>query len=512
MNYKIHLKMAIIFSFIMPLSLFSQDVLWEKSLGGKQAEFLYDALPTPDYGYILAGSSLSDKTGDKEEINLGDLDYWIWKMKEDGSLDWQKSFGGNGSDQLISLKITTDAGFILGGSSTSDSKIVDDKPNLKKDPCYGNEDFWILKLNAKGDEEWQKTFGGFAQDYLVEVILTKDKGYLLAGSSASGKNGNKETLGYGALDFWIIKLDPKGKLEWQKSFGGLYNDELKSVIQTHDGGFLIGGYSNSPFSGTKLEDSKGANDFWIIKTDKEGNEEWQKTIGSRYDDQLATVLQDSEHNYIVAGSTNDKNEGKNKDMLVLKLDDKGEILWKENYDFSDKDVLTTIIPSNDNTYVIGGYIEKKSKKDKKNTNYLIFKINDKGESLWDNEIESQANDILRKVIETRDGGYLLSGTRKNKGSSDFLTIKLKDKDKKIEDKINVEAFPNPAQTYTNVIINYEYSSGTATVYDLNGRLMQSEKITGSRTIPIDLSGLPQGIYIIDIDTNIQKDGIKVMKN
>ena len=509
MNLKKLLLYTILFSTFPTLA---QDVLWEKSLGGKQAEFLYDAQPTADYGFILVGSSLSDKSKDKEVANLGDLDYWIWKMKEDGSLDWQKSYGGYGSDQLISLKLTRDGGFLLGGSSNSDSKIIGDKENLKKEKCFGNEDFWILKLNAKGGEEWQKTLGGFAQDNLVEVILTRDGGFLLAGSSASGKNGNKETIGYGALDYWLIKLDNKGKVEWQKSYGGTFNDELKSIIETHDGGFLIGGYSNSPFSGTKLEDSKGGNDFWVIKTDKDGNEEWQKVIGSRYDDQLSTVLQDNEHNFILAGSTSDKAEGKNRDMQVLKLDEKGEIIWKENYDFSDRDVLSTIIKSNDNTYVIGGYIEKKSKTAQKNTNYILLKINNKGEMLWDNELKSQANDILRKVSETRDGGYLLSGTRKKKGSSDFLIIKLRDKDKPPTEKINVEAFPNPAQSYTNVIINYEYSYGTATLFDLNGRMMNSQKIDGSRTIPIDLSGLPQGIYIIDIDTNVQKDGIKIMKN
>ncbi|WP_339838742.1 T9SS type A sorting domain-containing protein [uncultured Flavobacterium sp.] len=199
-------------------------------------------------------------------------------------------------------------------------------------------------------------------------------------------------------------------------------------------------------------------------------------------------------------------------MQVLQLDEKGEIIWKENYDFSDRDVLSTIIKSNDDTYVIGGFIEKKSKSGQKNCNYMLFKINNKGEKLWDNELKSQANDILRKVIETRDGGYLLSGTRKKKGSSDFLVIKLKDKDKPPTEKINIEAFPNPAQSYTNVIINYEYSYGTATLYDLNGRMIKSEKIDGSRTIPIDLSGLPQGIYIIAIDTDVQKDGIKIMKN
>lgn len=490
---------------------FSQDVLWQKTLGGKHAEFLYDAQPTADYGFILAGSSLSVKSGNKEMDNLGDLDYWVWKMNEKGELEWQKSFGGNGTDQLTSLKLTHDGGFLLGGSSTS-SKNLKDEASTKKEDCFGLEDFWIIKLNATGAEEWQKTFGGYAQDYISQVIQTKDNGFLIAGNSASGKSGNKETSNYGALDFWILKIDAKGKLQWQKSFGGVYNDELKSAIQTADGGFLLGGSSNSPASGTKLEDSKGSNDFWLVKIDENGEEEWQKVIGSKYDDQLSTVIQDFERNYIVAGNTNNKDVGKNKDMLVIKLDDKGEKIWEETYDFSKKDYLNTIISSKDSTYIIGGNVQKKGKLGADNNSFILFKINTQGEKIWDNELESQSNDILRKVIVTRDGGYLLSGTQKKKGSSDFYVVKLKDKNKEPEIKVNVEAFPNPAQTYTNVIINYKYKKGTATVYDLNGRLIQSKDLEGSRTIPIDISTLPNGIFIIEIKTDVQKDGIKIMKN
>lgn len=113
--------------------LHAQDILWEKSYGGKQAEYLFDAQPTPDYGFILAGSSLSKKTGNKTDDGNGDLDYFLWKMDEKGELDWQKSFGGTGADLLQSVKLTPDGGFILAG--TSDSQ----KGLHKKIPAVGTK-------------------------------------------------------------------------------------------------------------------------------------------------------------------------------------------------------------------------------------------------------------------------------------------------------------------------------------------------------------------------------------
>ena len=132
----------------------SQDILWEKSYGGKHSEYLFDAQPTADYGFILAGSSLSNKSGNKSDNNNGDLDYWVWKMDENGELDWQKSFGGSGFDLLQSIKNTRDGGFILAGTSSSNTGFQ------KKDSCRGVTDFWVIKPDAKGEEQWQKTIGG----------------------------------------------------------------------------------------------------------------------------------------------------------------------------------------------------------------------------------------------------------------------------------------------------------------------------------------------------------------
>ena len=283
---------------LISVQLFSQDILWEKSIGGKHADYLFDAVPTADYGFLLAGSSLSGKTGKKTDANQGDLDYWLWKMNEHGDLEWQKSFGGTGSDFLQRVELTNDGGFILVGTSNSP------KGEGKKEDSRGQEDIWVIKLDAKGAEEWQKTIGGSSQEMVHSVRQTVDGGYIIGASSASELSGDKESNSRGAMDYWIIKLDKKGKIDWQQTYGGLYNDFLKSIEPTHDGGYIVGGYSNSPESGDKNNRNFGIGDYWILKLDKSGNLEWQQTLGGEKDDQLAILIQTRDGDFILGGNSN----------------------------------------------------------------------------------------------------------------------------------------------------------------------------------------------------------------
>jgi hypothetical protein len=130
----------------------AQDILWEKSFGGRHAEYLADVQPTFDYGFILGGSSFSQKSGNKSDEGNGDLDYWLWKMDESGEADWQKSIGGTGTDMLKAICTTHDAGFILAGTSNSP------KGKDKIQDGHGGNDYWVVKLNARGEELWQQTF------------------------------------------------------------------------------------------------------------------------------------------------------------------------------------------------------------------------------------------------------------------------------------------------------------------------------------------------------------------
>lgn len=607
----------------------SQEILWEKSYGGIHADYLMDALPTADYGFILAGSSLSNKTGNKSDNNKGDLDYWVWKMNENGDLDWQKSFGGTGSDLLQSIALTNDGGFILGGVSSSNVGLD------KKEDSRGEDDFWVIKLNAKGGEEWQVTLGGNGQEKLHSIQITRDGGFILGGTSSSDKSFEKNEEGYGNLDYWVVKLDRLGKIEWQKTYGGIYADELRSIATTFDGGYILGGYSNSPASGNKTNDNMGVGDYWVIKTDNKGEIQWQKTIGGNQDDQLYTVIQTYDKGFVLGGNSNSdvgdyktKSNSEGTDFWVVKLDEKGDVLWQETYNFGKFDVLTSIIENDDHSLLIGGFAKGefssgKAKAKKGTDDYIALKLSEKGDELWSESVGSEGEDILKKVIETRDGGYLFAGTgspvssqsaRKsvltpnsilgggnneaidskvtevnravkeqtdqvnkevnnvtsavaskaketlglqddsplklgtnpsisgiglqpstggnglagignaasnqklpasrdkkiNHGRNDFWVVKLLDKTKPKKVKASIEAFPNPTSEFTNIIVGYEFENGTATVADLAGRVLQTFEID-SRTVPIDLSTYPEGIYVINIKTNVQSDGVKVMK-
>lgn len=522
----------------------AQDILWEKSYGGKHAEYLYDAIATPDYGFILAGSSISDKNGNKEEKNKGDLDYWLWKMDEHGNMDWQKSFGGNKVDLLQSIAITHDGGFILGGTSSSDKGID------KKDFNKGLEDFWVIKLNAKGQELWQKTIGGSGMERLLSIAPSKDGGYILGGTSSSDKSdknaeGTEDLYGKtedsrGNMDYWVVKLDKDGKIIWQKTIGGLYADELKSIQQTTDGGYILGGYSNSPISGDKTEANFGMGDYWIVKLDEEGTITWQRTFGGDKDDNLFTLSQTKDGGYILGGNSNSsathsktKSNKEGTDFWVIKLDEKGTIDWQETYHYGKTDILTSIVENPDGTFLIGGYAQSeaqaKSQKskikslpsDKEGINdYIALKINAEGEEIWTQTVGSKGDEVMKKLLETRDGGYLLAGTsngkvsrdkNSTKGGDDFWVVKLRDKEKEEKTKITVEAVPNPATSFTNVIVNFDYDKGTATLYDLNGRSLQTTEINGEHTVPMEVDTLPQGIYLVEIRTNTQHGSVKVIK-
>ena len=549
------MKKLYLLLFVFPLFTYSQEILWEKSYGGTHADYLFDAQPTADYGFVLAGSSLSNKTGNKTDDNQGDLDYWVWKMNEKGDLDWQKSFGGSGFDLLQSIKNTRDGGFILAGTSSSSTGFQ------KKEDCKGITDFWIVKLDASGGEQWQRTIGGSGQDELLCAFQTKDGGYILGGSSSSNPPViaikpdaklisttkadlfSKSEKSRGNMDYWIVKLDKQGDIEWQKTYGGQYADVLRSMEQTTDNGYILAGYSNSPISGDKTVNNKGIGDFWIIKINDTGEIQWQNTYGAEGDDQPYVIHQTIDGGYIVGGNSNSKNAlttmggivSNGTDYWVLKLDPDGEVLWSKTYDFGKVDIMTSLVENKDQTYLIGGYAQSENKrpregivgkamnmvnKEKDGINdYIALKIDEKGEELWNRTVGSAGEDILRKLVETRDGGYLMAGTSNSSaskdkngsiGGNDFWVVKLKDKEKIEKVKSSIEAIPNPATTFTNVIIGYDFKEGTATLVDMTGRILQEFAIT-SRTVPVNLSRYSEGIYIIKIQTDVKTESVKVIK-
>jgi len=481
-------------------------VIWEKKVGGEHAEYLNNSIATPDYGFLLLGSSTSDATGDKSKRNQGGLDYFIWKMDENGKQEWQQSFGGNGNDQLINGVNTPDGGFILIGSSNSD------KTGDKSDENFGFEDVWVIKLNAAGLIEWQKTIGGSGNEIPVTIINTNDKGYLIGSVSNSLPNEIKKSELIGSNDYWLIKLDNDGNVEWENTYGGDNNDLLLDIIETKDN-YIVFGNSNSPSNErTKVLE----NDYtsgWVITLNKEG-EILKEQIFSESENRIISIQSSNDEYLLSLQETINKDKIKvlkfnerfeEVESIELKIDPKQSIrnvnLIDENYILSSNIISTTINNNQQEQFI--------------SSKYSSTSINKNGSKNWNKTFGEDGYSYLEKTLKTRDGSLILFGNSTSKSSSnvlaDFYLVKIgKEVNKEEEKRKYIEAYPNPTDDFVNVLINTDFKEATIEVYNLVGQKLQSKNVK-YRTTPISLGDYSGGVYILKINYDNQTESIKIIK-
>ncbi|MFV0181957.1 T9SS type A sorting domain-containing protein [Empedobacter falsenii] len=483
-----------------------QDVLWEKSIGGENSEYLYNAISTPDYGFLIIGSSSSDATGDIQKKNQGGLDYFIWKMDENGKQEWQNSFGGNDSDLLYTAKNTPDGGYILVGASNSS------KSGDKSTPNQGGKDIWIIKIDANGNIQWEKSFGGNGDDIPVDVITTKDKGFLIASISNSPSSELKKSTHYGGNDYYIIKLDQNGKLLWENSFGGEYDDNIKNIVATKDG-FLLIGNSNSPESGNKNQNQK-IDGTWIVSIDQNGQIIKENNLGIDNENYLISIQK--EENQLFFG-IRERVQGKS-EIKIIKTDELLNILDNTSLEVDSKLTISSIL-KNDKQYILTANEISNNENNSSSRNiiksfYITNTYDLNGKSLWNKNFGDDGFNYLEKAITTRDGSLILFGnstqqTKGNKGQSDFYLVKLGDKSS-TEKRTYIEAYPNPTQDFVNVLINKDFEKASIEVYNLAGQHLQSKEVK-YRSTPISLGNYPAGVYILKINYDNQIESIKIIK-
>jgi len=270
---------------------------WEKTIGGDNFEDLRAIFETPDGGFIYGASTSSNANGDISQPSNGFSDYWIGKLDADGNLLWEKNYGGDNIDQLQALKPTPDGGYILGGYSKSTLSGDKSEPNF----FQFSLDYWVVKIDALGTVEWDRTLGGQADEFFWDLELAHDGGYILAGNTFSDMTGNVSENNYGISDYWIVKLAADGSLEWDKVYGGAGQDWCFDVLATSDGNYLISGHSGSGAEGNKTTASQGSNDFWTLKIDPSGNIIWQRSFGGNADDQIHDVVESNSGGFLLAG-------------------------------------------------------------------------------------------------------------------------------------------------------------------------------------------------------------------
>lgn len=330
----------------------------------------------------------------------------------------QSEFGGSSYDDFEIILKTEDNGFLIGGSSSSGIS------GNKTEPSMGAEDYWVLKLDGTENIIWQNTIGGAGNDYLEVVLETLDGGFILGGTSDSDISGDKSEDSRGLEDYWVLKLDAVGEIQWQRTIGGSQSDRLSSIVLHDDGGFILAGTSNSDISGEKTENSNGGEDYWIVKIDPTGSIEWQNTIGGNMDDMIAGISNLTESSdFIIAGSSEsdisgdkDENAIGLEDYWILRIDDQGNIVWQETVGGGLEDVLTSVRQMSNGTILLGGdsYSGISGDKDEPNigsgTDFWVVNLDSQdGSILWQNTIGGNLGDHLKVIKENENGEIFLSG-------------------------------------------------------------------------------------------------------
>jgi len=438
----------------------AQSILWDKTIGGTQAENMGKIREAADGGIIVGGYSWSGVGGDKSEPLNGQDDYWIVKLSATGSILWENAIGGSGTDQLYSLVTTPDNGVVVAGQSNS--PVSGDKTEAS-----ANTDVWVLKLDQNGSILWQNTYGGSSSESLADIKSTADGGFITIGFSASNISGDKTENSRGGLDYWVVKLDGAGQVQWDKTLGGSSNDFPASVIQTNDGGYLCFGYSESGASGDKTEPLIGLYDYWVVKLDASGNIIWQNTIGGTVDDVATSVIQTSDGGYLCLGNSEsgisgDKTEDPAGafDYWMVKLDSLGNILFQnviggQNDEAAGRDLVQTA----DGGFLFNGASRSPASGDKSeqgvNYDYWLVKTDSAGIVLWQNTIIGDLNDNGISVILSSDGNMILGGnsfseigfdkSEISRGAFDYWVLKLNGNFNQINGKLFADINGNNVQ-------------------------------------------------------------------
>jgi hypothetical protein len=370
---------------------------WSKTLGGTNDDGATYVQQTSDGGYILVGDTFS--------YGAGDFDVWLIKTDANGNQQWSKTFGGTDFESAWFVQQTSDGGYMIAGGTYSYGA--------------GNDDVWLIKTDANGNQQWSNTFGSTNYDWAYFGQQTSDGGYILAGCTNSYGAGND--------DAWLIKTDTNGNQQWSKTFGGTDYDCANSVQQTSDGGYMIAGGTNSYGAGN--------DDVWLIKTDTNGNQQWSKTFGGTDYDWASSVQQTSDGGYILAGCTNSYGAG-NDDAWLIKTDTNGNQQWSKTFGSTDYDWANSVQQTSDGGYMIAGGTNSYGAG---NDDVWLIKTDTNGNLQWSKTFGGAYDDWAWSVQQISDGGYILAGVTYSygAGNADAWLIKVSSEEDILPDTIGV---------------------------------------------------------------------------
>lgn len=365
----------------------AQDVKWSRIFGGKKQDWGNCVSKTRDDGFIIVGTTYS--------YGKGSSDIYVIKTDSKGNAKWTKTYGGVDTDNGFSGQQTRDRGYIIVGETDSFGA--------------GKTDVYLIKTDSKGNVEWERTYGGPEYDFAFSVQQTRDRGYIIAGSS--------DSFGIGDFDIYVIKTDEKGNTEWARTFREGTWDFGYSVQETRDRGYFIVGYTDSP-DGTN-------SDFYAVKLDSKGRTDWEKSFGGKGWEIGVSGRQASDKGYVIVGLTDSYGAGQ-EDVYFIKLNKKGSFDWDKTYGGKGSDVGSAVELTDDGGYIIVGSTDSFSKDD---GDIYFIKTDSKGNEIKSAVYGETGIDFGYSVQKTRDDGYVIVGGNKYKSSLDVYLLKLEEERK-----------------------------------------------------------------------------------
>lgn len=357
-------------------------------------------------------------------------------MAQHPEMQWQQELGGEAGDMGNAILQTKDTGYIVAGTSYSASGDV--KGN------HGNGDIWVAKLNQTGNIQWQKALGGSENERGFSIAQTYDGGYIVAGTTNSVDGDVRGRTTKNNFDCWVVKMDKKGNILWQKALGGEADDMAYAIVQTYDGNYILAGVTKSKTGDVSGYHTGSGYDGWVVKLDEKGNIMWQKCLGGSRLDILNSIALTNDGGYIVAGATSsgdaDGNvhghkKGNGLDCWVVRLNDSGSISWQKVYGGTGYDQATAIKQINDGGYILCGNTTSDNGDVTGyhgGTDGWVAKLDGKGAIVWQKAMGGRRDDGINDVIQTSDNGYVIVGYAasddgdigNNRGAIDMWAVKL----------------------------------------------------------------------------------------
>jgi len=328
-------------------------------------------------GYVMGGSTSTQAGGSSRDV-------FLMKTDANGSTLWEATFGSSGDDLANVLLSAPDGGYVLTG--------------YKTDSGTGNKDAYLIKTDANGNAQWERTFGGSSNDLANAMAVAPDGGYVLAGSTDSG----------GTNDVYLIKTDANGNAQWEQTFGGTGADWASAILCTSDGGYVL--------AGSTYGQGAGSGDIYLIKTDANGNTQWEKNLGGGDADWANAIVSAPDGGYVLAGGTRSWGAGGN-DVYFLKTDANGNMLWEQTFGGSDSDWANAISLASDGGYLLAGYTYGQGAG---SSDAYLIKTDANGNAQWEKTFGGSGYDEANAIQATDDCGYIAVGSYDGDG---FYLIK-----------------------------------------------------------------------------------------